>query len=301
MHLHALTVDVEEYFQVEALAGVVDRGDWPRLQSRVVRSTERVLELFARVGVRGTFFTLGWVARRQPALVRRIVAAGHELGCHGDEHRMITEQSRRAFRRDIAAAKATLEDAGGVCVVGYRAPTFSVVSRTRWALDELREAGFLYDSSIYPIRHDRYGIPDAPRGAHAIEQGSGAGLVELPLTTTSVLGWNLPAGGGGYLRLLPLGYNLWALRRAARERPVVVYFHPWELDPGQPRFALPWHRALRAYAGLGRMEKRVEALLRAFSFAPARSALEALGLLGPGPSAMAQAPRAAASHARGSA
>lgn len=276
---NALTVDVEEYFQAEALAHVVDRAEWPYLETRVVYSTERVLELFARERVRGTFFTLGWVARRHPALVRRIVAAGHELACHGDTHRMITDMTRTEFREDIRRAKSVLEDTAGVEVIGYRAPTFSLVEETQWALDELREAGFRYDSSVYPIVHDRYGIPKAPRFPHRIEHGPGCGLIELPMTTVRVGAWNLPAGGGGYLRLLPLAYNLWALRRIRREGPFVVYLHPWEIDPMQPRFRLRLLSRLRAYGGLKAMESRMVAVLRTFSFAPAREVLEALGLL----------------------
>jgi polysaccharide deacetylase family protein (PEP-CTERM system associated) len=295
---NALTVDVEEYFHVEALAGVIEQEEWPLLESRVVFQTERVLALFARHGVRATFFTLGWIARRHPSLVRRIVAAGHELASHGDSHRMITGMSRRQFREDVRAAKAALEDAAGVAVTGYRAPTFSIVERTRWALEELREAGYRYDSSIYPIVHDRYGIPEAPRRPHRIAYGSGEGLVELPLTTVRLGGRNLPVGGGGYLRLLPLAYNLWGLRRAAREGPFVVYLHPWELDAQQPRFALPRLAALRAYAGLASMEQRLEQLLTAFAFAPAREVLEQLGLL-EGEAPHARAPGVAEGAGRG--
>jgi polysaccharide deacetylase family protein (PEP-CTERM system associated) len=273
-----LTVDVEEYFQVEALAHVVDRSEWPYLESRVVDNTLRVLDLFARVGVRATFFTLGWVARREPSLVRRIVSAGHELASHGDVHRMITQMSPDEFRDDVRSAKEALEDAGGVHVWGYRAPTFSIVESTRWALDVLRDVGYRYDASIFPIRHDRYGIPDAPRHPHRIETGAGAGLVELPMTTVRRFGVRLPAGGGGYLRLLPLAYNLWALERAERDGPFTVYFHPWELDVEQPRFPLSRLGRVRAYGGIGGMERRIEELLARFPFAPARDVLAALRL-----------------------
>lgn len=276
---NALTVDVEEYFHVEALARVVARTEWPYLESRVVASTLRTLDLFARRGVRATFFILGCVARRHPVLLRRIVSHGHELGSHGDAHRMITQMTRREFREDVRASKAAIEDAAGVEVLGYRAPTFSIVEATRWALEELLEAGYRYDSSIFPIRHDRYGIPDAPRRPHRIVQGPGAGMVEFPPATVRVAGFTLPAGGGGYLRLLPLRYNLWALRRAKAEGPFAVYLHPWELDPNQPRFALGRFAAFRAYAGLSAMEERVDALLRAFRFDTMRAVLERLGLI----------------------
>ncbi|MBI5514979.1 MAG: DUF3473 domain-containing protein [Deltaproteobacteria bacterium] len=276
---NALTVDVEEYFQVEGLAKHVDRASWDQLESRVEWQTGSLLDLFAREGVKATFFTLGWVARRHPTLVRRIVAEGHELASHGDGHRMITQLSREAFREDLRASKATLEDVGGVRVDGYRAPTFSVVKDTLWALDELLAAGFTYDASIYPIRHDRYGIPDAPRRPHRIAQGPGAGLVEFPTTTLQLLGRNLPLGGGGYLRLLPLQYNLWGLRRIAHEGPFMVYLHPWEIDPNQPRFPIGRLANARGYHNLDQMKERLTQLLREFPFGSARGALESLRLL----------------------
>lgn len=279
MTLHALSVDVEEYFQVEALAGLVDRAEWDRLESRVAWQTGRLLDLFAREGVRATFFTLGWVARRHPALVKRIVAAGHELACHGDGHEMITRQTPAAFRADVRAAKATLEDLGGVRVDGYRAPTFSVVEGTRWALDVLREEGFCYDASVFPIRHDRYGIPDAPRFPHRVAAGPGEGMVEFPGSTLRVMGRNLPVGGGGYLRLLPMAYTLAAMRRAAAEGPCMVYLHPWEIDAAQPRFATGRLATWRGYHNLDVMEPRLATLLRAFPFGTARAVLEARGLL----------------------
>jgi polysaccharide deacetylase family protein (PEP-CTERM system associated) len=279
MNLHALSVDVEEYFQVEGLVGVVDRSEWDCLESRVVWQTDRLLDLFARERVHGTFFTLGWVARRHPDLIRRIVAAGHELACHGDGHEMITRLSRDAFRADLRAARATLEDLAGVRIDGYRAPTFSVVKDTLWALDVLREEGFRYDASVFPIRHDRYGIPDAPRHPHRIESGEGSGLVEFPSSTMRVLGRNLPVGGGGYLRLLPMAYTLSAMKRVAAEGPCMVYLHPWEIDAAQPRFATGRLASWRGYHNLDAMEGRLATLLRAFSFASAREVLASLGLL----------------------
>ena len=279
MTLHALSVDVEEYFQVEGLAGLVDRSEWDRLESRVAWQTGRLLDLFARENVRATFFTLAWVARRHPALVRRIVAEGHELASHGDGHEMITRMSRDAFRADVRAAKATLEDLAGVAVDGYRAPTFSVVKETRWALDVLREEGFRYDASVFPIRHDRYGIPDAPRLPHRITAGEGAGLVEFPGSTLRVMGRNLPVGGGGYLRLLPMAYTLAAMKRVAAEGPCMVYLHPWEIDAAQPRFATSALASWRGYHNLDAMEARLATLLRAFPFASAREVLASLGLL----------------------
>ncbi len=277
--LNALTVDVEEYFQVEALAHTVSRDEWDRLESRVEWQTGRLLDLFARERVRATFFTLGWVARRHPSLVRRIVAEGHELACHGDSHRMITQMSHEEFHDDITTAKKTLEDIAGVRVDGYRAPTFSVVHGTLWALDVLRDAGFRYDASVFPIRHDRYGIPEAPRMPYHINDGPGAGLTEFPSTTVKVFGRNLPAGGGGYLRLLPMEYTLAALRQVTREGPAMVYLHPWEIDPEQPRFGLGRLATLRGYHNLDQTEPRLTQLIRAFSFGPARDVLFERGLL----------------------
>ena len=276
---NALTVDVEEYFQVEAVAHRVHRDEWDRLESRVAMQTATLLDLFAREGVRATFFTLGWVARRQPALISRIVAEGHELACHGDGHRMITQMSPEAFREDIRRAKGTLEQLGGVAVRGYRAPTFSVVERTRWALDTLRDEGFSYDASIFPIRHDRYGIPDAPRRPHVIGHGPGEGIVEFPSSTLKLLGRNMPVGGGGYLRLLPMAYTLMALDAIAGEGPFMVYLHPWEIDPRQPRFGLSRAATLRSYHNLDQMLPRLTTLLRRYPFDTAAAALRALALL----------------------
>lgn len=277
---NALTVDVEEYFQVEALARVVDRDEWDRLESRVAWQTSVLLDLFAREGVRSTFFTLGWVARRHPALIRRIVAEGHELACHGNAHRMITQMSRDEFRDDVRAAKDTLEDLGCVRVDGYRAPTFSVVEETRWALDILREEGFTYDASIFPIRHDRYGIPTAPRAPHRIPAGPGEGLVEFPSSTIQVMGRNLPVGGGGYLRLLPMAYTRWALDRVVAERaPFMVYLHPWEIDAQQPRFPMSRLAEARCYHNIDQIVPRLTELMRAYPLAPARTVLQTLKLL----------------------
>lgn len=288
---NALTVDVEEYFQVEALAHRVHRDEWDRLESRVGFQTATLLDLLAREGVRATFFTLGWVARRQPALIRRIVSEGHELACHGDAHQMITAMTPAAFREDIRRAKSTLEDLGGVRVEGYRAPTFSVVERTLWALDVLRDEGFRYDASIFPIRHDRYGIPGAPRRPHRIERGQGAGLVEFPSSTLRVMGRNIPVGGGGYLRLLPMRYTREVLARIAPEGPFMVYLHPWEIDPNQPRFGLSRLATLRSYHRLDEMLPRLTELIRTHPFDTAATSLRALGLL---PAARVEAEVAAA-------
>lgn len=290
---NALTVDVEEYFQVEGLARHVARHEWDQLESRVVWETDRLLDLFARERVHATFFTLGWVARRHPALIRRIVAGGHELACHGDGHRMITQMSRHEFRDDIHAAREALQQTGGVVVRGYRAPTFSVVRETLWALDALRDEGFDYDASIYPIRHDRYGIPDAPRHPYRIAEGSGAGLVEFPSSTLRVAGRNVPIGGGGYLRLLPMAYTQRGLRALSAEGPFMVYLHPWEIDALQPRFPVGRLATWRGYHNLDQTESRLATLMREFPFDTAERVLTALGLLGPRRDAVAAAMPAA--------
>lgn len=262
--VNAMTVDVEDYFQVQAFADWVSRADWERLPSRVERNTDAVLEIFDRAGVRGTFFTLGWVAERHPALIRRIVAAGHELASHGYEHRRADEQSPDAFRADVTRTKSILEDAGGVRVAGYRAATFSIGARNLWAFDVLAEAGYAYSSSVYPVRHDLYGMPGAPRFPY---RPSGAALTEIPITTNVLLGRNVPSGGGGYFRLFPYAWSRWSIRRFNRieQQPAIFYFHPWEIDPEQPvQSGISLKARLRHYTNLGRMRARLERLLKEF-------------------------------------
>jgi polysaccharide deacetylase family protein (PEP-CTERM system associated) len=277
--LNALTVDVEEYFQVEAFRDRVSEREWSSLPSRVAASTRRLLDLFDRHEVAATFFVVGWVARRHPDLVRDIAARGHEVGCHSDAHRPIYALAPEAFRRDLRAARAAIEDAAGVSVSGYRAPTCSVVRRTWWALEILAEEGFRYDSSIFPIHHDRYGIPDAPRFPHRIRLDSGADIVEFPMSTLRLAGQNLPFAGGGYFRLLP--YPL--IRRGVRhlnereERPAMVYLHPWEVDPDQPRLPAGPLTRFRHYVNLDGTEAKLDRLLGDFAFAPAARVLASLG------------------------
>jgi polysaccharide deacetylase family protein (PEP-CTERM system associated) len=264
--INALTVDVEDWFQVQAFAAIFDRAAWDGLERRVEANTDRILALFAEAGVSGTFFTLGWVAERHPALVRRIVGAGHELASHGYWHRLVHEQTPEAFAEDVGAAKRLLEDVGGVPVHGYRAPTFSINRRNPWAFDELEAAGYLYSSSIYPIRHDLYGMPEAPRFPY--RPGTGR-LVELPMTAVRVGGRNLPCAGGGYFRLLPYPVFRALLRHfnAADAAPGMFYTHPWEIDAGQPRVAAAARMArFRHYINLGRTQQRLERLLRDFSW-----------------------------------
>jgi polysaccharide deacetylase family protein (PEP-CTERM system associated) len=263
---NAMTVDVEDWFQVQAFAGTISRDDWAGLERRVEANTDRILGLFAAAGVSATFFTLGWVAERHPALVRRIVAGGHELASHGYWHRLAHEQTPADFSRDVGDARKLLQDVGGVPVQGYRAPTFSINTRNPWAFDVLAAAGYRYSSSVYPVRHDLYGMPDAPRFPF---RPNGGPLVEIPMTTVRLAGRNFPCAGGGYFRLLPYAVFRAALRLSNRagEAPGMFYTHPWEIDPGQPRVsAAPLLARFRHYLNLGRTQGRLERLLGDFDW-----------------------------------
>lgn len=265
--VNAMTVDVEDYLHVSAFAGHIDREDWDALPCRVERNTDAVLGLFAASGIKATFFMLGWVAERYPGLVRRIVGDGHELASHGYDHVRVGEQTPDEFRQDIRKTKRLLEDTAGVPVRGYRAASFSVDESTLWAFEILAGEGYAYSSSIYPVRHDHYGMPDAPRFAFVPEQAPR--LLEVPVTTTVLLGRNLPCGGGGYFRLLPYPVSRWAMRRVNRQdrQPCIFYFHPWEIDPDQPRQTqAPARARFRHYTNLGRMEARLRRLLRDFAW-----------------------------------
>lgn len=265
--INAMSVDVEDWFQVQAFAEAIPREEWDWLSCRVEANTELVLERFAEAGVRGTFFTLGWVAQRHPALVRRIVAAGHELASHGHGHERVDSIGAEAFRADIRRARRLLEDAGGVAVHGYRAPTFSIGPHTPWAHAILAEEGYRYSSSVFPVKHDLYGAPDAPRGPHRPHPD---GVVELPMTTVRAFGRSLPCSGGGWFRLVPYRLFQAGLRRVnqVERRPGIFYFHPWEVDPEQPRV---WQARrlsrFRHYTGLDSMVPRLDRLLRDFAWA----------------------------------
>jgi polysaccharide deacetylase family protein (PEP-CTERM system associated) len=265
--VNAMTVDVEDYFQVSAFDHVVSRDVWDKQESRVVANTDRLLGLFDARGVRATFFILGWVAERAPQLVRRIAAAGHEIASHGYNHQILYNLTPKQFREDVREAKLTLEQIAGCPVVGFRAPSYSVTASSLWALDVLVEEGYLYDASIFPIHHDRYGIPDAARHAHVMSRPAGA-LVEVPASTVRLGGVNLPVAGGGYFRLLPYGWTKWGIRRVNRleREPVIFYLHPWEIDPDQPRMQVGAKTRLRHYGGLGRTAARLERLLSDFKF-----------------------------------
>lgn len=262
---NAFTCDVEDYFQVSALAPHFPREQWDSVPCRVERNVDRVLALLDEHGARGTFFTLGWIAERFPQLVRRIAAAGHEVASHGYGHQRASDLTPAAFSADIRLAKAILEDITGQGVTGYRAPSFSIGESNLWAHDCIAEAGYRYSSSVYPVRHDHYGIPDAPRFPWRLDNG----LVEVPITTLKLLGRNWPAGGGGFFRLLPYAVSRWQIARvnAGDKRPAIFYFHPWELDPDQPRVTDATAKTrFRHYINLRRTAARLDRLLSDFSW-----------------------------------
>ena len=269
---HIMSVDVEDYFMVEAFAGSISRDSWESRPSRVVMSTRRILSLFDRYNVKGTFFFVGWVAHKFPELVREVHARGHELACHSYWHRTVYSQTPDEFREDTRAAVRAVEDAAGVKVFGYRAPSWSITKDCLWALDVLAEEGFTYDSSIYPSHHDLYGVPGARRFPYTHRLKDGHSLLEFPPATVQVLGQNLPCAGGGYLRIFPLAYTHWAFRKFQEDygKRVVVYFHPWELDSEQPRIREKLKSRLRHYTNLDKMTDRLEILLQTYSFQPFR-------------------------------
>jgi polysaccharide deacetylase family protein (PEP-CTERM system associated) len=260
---NALTIDVEDYFQVSAFAPYIRRNEWDSRECRVERNVDRILEMLAAQGTHATFFTLGWVAERYPQLVHRIVAGGHELASHGYGHQRASELSPAEFLQDVSRAKKILEDLGGAPVLGYRAPSFSIGTGNLWAFDSLAQAGYRYSSSVYPIKHDHYGMPDSPRFAYRLPSG----LIEVPVTTVRMGQRNLPSSGGGYFRLLPYAVSRWLLRRVNREdrEAAVFYFHPWEIDAGQPRVAgIDAKTRFRHYVNIPRMEGRLQQLLADF-------------------------------------
>ena len=265
--VNGLSVDVEDWFQVGAFEDVIERGNWDGLQTRVERNVDEILEMFDEAEVKATFFTLGWVARRHPAMLRRIAEAGHELASHGWDHARVYTMDRTRFGADIRKAKQEIEDASGFAVIGYRAPSFSIDHRTPWAYLELAEQGYSYSSSVAPIAHDHYGWREAPR--FAFKPLPWADLVELPVTTAEFAGRRLAAGGGGFFRVLPYGFSRWAIRQVNRRenRPAVFYFHPWEIDPGQPRVSgAPLKSRLRHYTKLDAMSGKLRQLVREFTW-----------------------------------
>jgi polysaccharide deacetylase family protein (PEP-CTERM system associated) len=274
--VNAMTIDVEDYFQVSAFEGIAPRPRWDQFESRVCANTERFLSIFAELEVKATFFVLGWIAERHRDLVRRIADSGHEIASHGYAHRLVYDITKTAFRDDTRRAKAIIEDASGRAVFGYRAPSYSITPRSLWALDILIEEGFRYDASIFPIHHDRYGIPLSPRHPYVVER-SGGSLIEAPASTIRVGPLNLPMGGGGYFRLLPYAWTRWGLKHinGIEKRSCIFYLHPWEIDPEQPRLRCGWLSRLRHYRNLHRTEPRLRRLLREFAFAPMSQVLRA--------------------------
>ena len=265
--VNAMTVDVEDYFQVSAFEPYIDRGAWDRLPCRVEHNTDRILEIFGTRNIKATFFTLGWVAERYPGLIKRIVADGHELACHGYGHIRVTEQTPEEFRDDVARTKSLLEDISGIGVIGYSAASYSIGAKNLWALDVLEGLGFAYSSSIYPVKHDLYGMPEAPR--FRFKPTRSKGLLEIPVTTVSLGNRNFPCGGGGYFRLLPYPVSRWAMKRVNAKdlQPCLFYFHPWEIDPDQPRQeGVNLKTRFRHYLNLSRMELRLCRLLEDFSW-----------------------------------
>jgi polysaccharide deacetylase family protein (PEP-CTERM system associated) len=273
---HHFTVDVEEHFQVSALEPFVDAGEWDRMPTRVAASTEKLLDLLDRYEARGTFFTLGWIAERYPELVREIANRGHEVASHGTDHKRVTFLTPDQFRHSVRESKRILENITGEEVLGYRAPSFSIVPGREWALDILLEEGYVYDSSLYPVKRSGYGYASALWYPHLVERPSGV-LMEFPPATLELMGARLPAGGGAYLRLLPRGLVEGALEQANESGlPGTVYIHPWEVDPEQPRLPVPTLTRIRHYGRLARTYSRLEDLVRRFSFRPIADSLHLL-------------------------
>ena len=278
---NAITIDVEDYFQVAALAKWAPTAQWDDFPLRVERNTQRILELFAHSNITGTFFVLGWVAERCPNLVKAIVDEGHELGSHGYSHQLIYKQSQSVFKEETLRSKKLLEDIGGVEVKGYRAASYSITRQSLWALDILLEAGFRYDSSIFPVRHDRYGIPDAIEVPHRLTTPSGGELTEFPITTLKLANYKLPIAGGGYFRLFPYWFSRWAFQRVnnKQKQALIFYLHPWEIDADQPQLPAKGLSRFRHYNNLDICEARFEQLLNDFEFTSVENILRSQSLL----------------------
>jgi len=289
--VNAMSVDVEDYYHVSAFDRVVPKDEWTRLESRVVANTERLLGVFDRAGVKATFFFLGCVAERYPALVRRVADLGHEVASHGYHHQLIYSLPPSQFRDDVRSSKRLLEDLSGQAVRGYRAPSYSITKASLWALDVLIEEGYEYDTSIFPIHHDRYGIPDAPRHVHGIERKGGT-IIEVPPSTVRFAGVNVPIGGGAYFRLFPFEWTRWGIERVneVEGKPVMFYLHPWEVDPEQPRFQVSTTTRIRHYTRLKQTLPRFTRLLDQFRFETVASMLERTGVPGSRSNAAAPVP-----------
>jgi polysaccharide deacetylase family protein (PEP-CTERM system associated) len=276
-----MSVDVEDYFHVAALAGSIDRSRWDHMEYRAEASTRRLLDLFDEFQIKSTFFVLGWVAQRSPQLIREIHQRGHEVASHGMSHKLVYNQTPAEFASETFKSKAMLEDLIGEPVLGYRASTYSITKRSLWALDILKEAGFAYDSSIFPIPHDAYGIPDAQQVPGLVATPKGGQIVEFPMSTAPMLGVRLPVSGGGYFRLLPYSLTRAGLRKLNEQlqRPFIFYLHPWEVDPQQPRVRTKLLSRLRHYTNLDKCELRLRRLIGEFRFAPVREVLRSQQLL----------------------
>jgi polysaccharide deacetylase family protein (PEP-CTERM system associated) len=278
--LNAISIDVEDYFQVAALSKAVKRDAWDTQQLRVEKNTRQLLNIFDEYSVKSTFFVLGWIAEHCPGLVREIADRGHEIACHGYSHELIYKQTPDDFRQETVRAKSTLEDQCQLEVSGYRAASYSITKKSLWALDILAEAGFKYDSSIFPVRHDFYGIPDAPVKPHKLETPKGYTLIEFPPTVLNIFNYSLPVSGGGYFRLFPYTFTRFAFRRInANGRNCMFYLHPWEIDPQQPKLKVGLRSRFRHYNNLGRCEQRLKQLLDDFEFTTVREVLETVGLV----------------------
>ena len=279
--LNALTIDVEDYYHVSAFESVIQYRDWERFESRVEQNTHRILDLLDRYKTKATFFVLGWVAERQPGLIRTIVERGHEVASHGYAHQRIDTQSPDKFREETRRSKRIIEDTIGQPIFGYRAASYSITAKSMWALDILKEEGFQYDSSIFPVRHDLYGIPGYNRTCHLLNGDGGSGMVEFPLSTLRLAGINIPIAGGGYLRIFPYGFTRWAIMQLNQreDQPAVVYLHPWEVDPKQPRIRAGAKSRFRHYMNLNKTEDRLKALLQDFAFGTMSEVLKAQGFL----------------------
>lgn len=279
MITNALTVDVEDYIHVSAFANAIPRKDWNNIPLRVEQNTHRLLQLFGDCGAKATFFMLGWVAERVPQLIREISESGHEVASHGYSHRLVYNQTPKEFREETIRSKSLIEDQAQLPVYGYRAASYSITERSKWALDILAEQGFIYDSSIFPIRHDIYGIPDSPEYPYQLKTPDGHSIVEFPLSTARILGMKLPIAGGGYFRLYPYSLTKYGLSRINKlNKPFIFYLHPWEIDPEQPRVNAGTIARFRHYNNLDKCESRLKSLLQDFSFDTTMNVLDQLGL-----------------------
>lgn len=277
---NALTVDVEDYFQVSAFAESIDQNDWDNHPLRVENNTQKILDLCDEFHFKATFFTLGWVAERQPSLVEEIANRGHEVACHGYSHQLVYNQTPEIFREETIRAKEILEDIIQKPVLGYRAASYSITEKSRWALDILAEAGFIYDSSIFPVRHDRYGMPNTPEHPYVLKTPAGNSIVEFPLSTAKIMNYRLPIAGGGYFRLYPYWMSRMGLKQINKEdKPFIFYLHPWEVDPEQPKISASWFSRFRHYNNLDKCEHRLRKLMTDFQFGTTWDVLNKLGLI----------------------